>query len=146
MAESRRAVVSVEMPPDQFYSRKSESSSEVKSKTSPLSSTEHSSASATEVKSKPPESSTSREVENSYLSTEVKALSYPAIRPRGIVQALSLDSLHNSTRPLFFRQSYLNSCLTGCDRMYSTNIVGHHGCVNALAFSKGDERFLATGM
>ena len=68
-------------------------------------------------------------------------------RPKGIIQALGLDRarVNNSSLPFLHRKSYLDQQLQSCDRMYSTDISGHHGCVNALAFSKG-EHFLGTGM
>lgn len=69
----------------------------------------------------------------------------PKPRPRGIIQALSLDRAGISSRPHHYRETYLKEHLGGCDSMYSTDIVGHHGCVNALAFSKGEEQFLGTG-
>lgn len=65
--------------------------------------------------------------------------------PGGIVQALNLDRSCSTSRPHQFKQSYLSQHLNDCNRMYSTDLIGHHGCVNALAFSKGGEQFLATG-
>ena len=44
-----------------------------------------------------------------------------------------------------FKEAYLNRRLSSCDSMYSCDIRGHHGCVNALAFSKSQEQFLASG-
>lgn len=67
-------------------------------------------------------------------------------RTRGILEALSLDRAGSSSRPHQYKESYLKEHLKGCNSMYTTDILGHHGCVNALAFSKGEEQFLGTGM
>lgn len=67
-------------------------------------------------------------------------------KPLGVLQALGLDRAGGSSCPHHYRKSYLKDRLSGCDGMYSSDIVGHHGCVNALAFSKGDEQFLGTGV
>ena len=64
---------------------------------------------------------------------------------RGMVQALTLDQVRISSRPHRYKKAYLDYRLSSCDRMYSKDILGHHGCVNALAFSKGEEQYLATG-
>lgn len=67
-------------------------------------------------------------------------------QPKGIIQALGFDQARvNSSMPLLHRKSYLDQHLQSCGRMYSTDISGHHGCVNALAFSKG-EQYLGTGV
>lgn len=66
-------------------------------------------------------------------------------KPLGIVQALDMDRAGRFRSPHHFRRSYLKEHLSDCDAMYSCDIVGHHGCVNALAFSRGEQQFLGTG-
>ncbi len=63
----------------------------------------------------------------------------------GIIRSLNLDQAGISSRPLQHRRSYLSQHLGTCNRMYSTDLVGHHGCVNAMAISRGGEEFLGTG-
>lgn len=79
---------------------------------------------------------------------ESEAVTKPASTPPGaqnLLQALTLDQVCISSRPNRYKKAYLDHRLGSCDRLYSKDILGHHGCVNALAFSKGPEEFLATG-
>lgn len=48
-------------------------------------------------------------------------------------------------RPLFHRQHYLARALDSAEGMYSTDIRGHTGCINAVTFSNLGEHFLASG-
>ncbi len=63
-----------------------------------------------------------------------------------LLGALLKDQVHAGCSHCSFREKYLNKALDECKSMYSCDIRGHHGCVNALAFSKGQEQFLASGM
>lgn len=67
-------------------------------------------------------------------------------KPRNLLGVLLKDQACVSSAQRSFRESYLNRRLSCCDCMYSCDVRGHHGCVNALAFSKGQEQFLASGM
>ena len=66
---------------------------------------------------------------------------------RHILKCLEFDQIQGRKRgPTFHREQYLNNGLLTAKSLYSTDVVGHHGCVNALAFSKLGEEFLVTGM
>ena len=67
------------------------------------------------------------------------------LEPRNLFSALSLDQISSTNPSLGYRKSYLRQHLNLCDSMYSVDIRGFEGCVNALAFSRGEEQFLATG-
>ena len=43
-------------------------------------------------------------------------------------------------------KKYLSDKLSSAKWLYSKNLVGHTGCVNALAFSSNGGEFLASGM
>ncbi len=61
---------------------------------------------------------------------------------RNILDSLRLDQNFCGRR---YKERYIDQHMATCDRMYSTSIYGHHGCVNALAFSQDGEKLLATG-
>lgn len=48
-------------------------------------------------------------------------------------------------RPLFHRHHFLARALDSAKGMYSTDIRGHTGCINAVTFSNLGEHFLASG-
>ena len=63
-----------------------------------------------------------------------------------VLQALLKDqTCANSAAGFSFRETYLSNALASSGSMYSIDIRGHHGCVNALAFSKGQEQYLSSG-
>ena len=71
---------------------------------------------------------------------------YTGTRTAGnILQCLEKDRLCSWKRPAEFRQRYLDQKLATTDHMYSVNISGHCGCVNALAFSNVSQQYLVTG-
>ena len=80
-------------------------------------------------------------------SLESEAAAKPVTSPRAqnMIQAMTMDQVCVTSRLHRYKKAYLDYRLGSCDRLYSTDILGHHGCVNALAFSKGQEEFLATG-
>lgn len=105
-------------------------------------------------------STTSEQVESAPCTVHDSSMSVPSLKtkfpiaahpeaitqPMGILQALGMDQSRVNSRGHLYRKSFISQKLHTCDRVYSTDILGHHGCVNALAFSKGDERFLSTGI
>ena len=65
--------------------------------------------------------------------------------PRNVIKCLDADrSGQNGSGPLS-RQLYLNERLAKTDRMYTTDIIGHHSCVNTIALSNLGEQFLVSG-
>ena len=70
---------------------------------------------------------------------------YYGLSRNNIVASLNFDRTNCVGRPQRRRETYMNEYLASCDSMYSTNIRGHHGCVNALGFSRGGDQYLATG-
>jgi len=70
----------------------------------------------------------------------------PSRRCGNLLQALLKDQTFSNTAASYsFREKYLSNALSSTDFMYASDIRGHHGCVNALAFSKGQEQFLSSG-
>ena len=65
--------------------------------------------------------------------------------PTNVLKCLELDQL-SLQRPLLYREQYLNNGLATTGHMHTTDIRGHHGCVNAISFSNLGEEFLATGV
>ena len=88
--------------------------------------------------------STDQSGEDSFGSSTGQFVQAP--RPLGVLQALSLDRAGSSSNPNYYRNYFLKQQLSSCNAMYSSDVLGHHGCVNALAFSSGEEQFLGTGM
>ena len=64
--------------------------------------------------------------------------------PSNVVKCLELDRLCQR-RPLLYREQYLANGLASVSCMHVTDIVGHHGCVNAVSFSNDREEHLVTG-
>lgn len=65
--------------------------------------------------------------------------------PRNVIKCLDADRLgQNGSGPLS-RQLYLNEGLATADRMYTTDMIGHHSCVNTIALSNRGEQFLVSG-
>ena len=66
-------------------------------------------------------------------------------RPRNVIKCLDADrSGQNGSGPLS-RQLYLSDGLAKADRMYTTDIFGHHNCINTIALSNLGEEFLVSG-
>ena len=65
--------------------------------------------------------------------------------PTNIVQCLQLDHVGSRSRPKHFRQQYVNGGLARAKYLYSQDVLGHTGCVNAINFSNLGEDLLITG-
>ena len=72
--------------------------------------------------------------------TSCRSITYP----RNIVSCLEEDQEYHCT-PLSKRQKNLCSQLEYGRGLYSVDLKGHFGCVNAIAFSRNGEEFLASG-
>lgn len=66
-------------------------------------------------------------------------------RPRNVLKCLEVDRSGHSGSGQLYRQLYLCDGLCKADQMYTTDVIGHHGCVNTLSFSNQDEQFLVSG-
>ena len=67
-------------------------------------------------------------------------------RPKNILKCLEADRRDPSRSAQLYRQLYLSDGLAKADHMYTTDVKGHHGCVNTLALSNQGEEFLVSGM
>ena len=65
--------------------------------------------------------------------------------PTNLLQCLELDRVTPRARPDHYRQQYVSEGLTKTNQLYSQNVVGHSGCVNAINFSNQGEDLLVTG-
>lgn len=66
-------------------------------------------------------------------------------RPKNILKCLEADRCDPSRSAQLYRQLYLSDGLAKADHMYTTDVKGHHGCVNTLALSNQGEEFLVSG-
>ena len=64
--------------------------------------------------------------------------------PRNIISCFQEDQ-GCQWDPLSMRQRNLSSQLESGRGLYSVDLKGHYGCVNAIAFSRNGEEFLASG-
>ena len=68
-------------------------------------------------------------------------------RPKNILKCLEADRCDpNSRSAQLYRQLYLSDGLAKADHMYTTDVKGHHGCVNTLGLSNLGEEFLVSGI
>ena len=65
--------------------------------------------------------------------------------PTNVLQCLELDRVTPRTRPDHYKQQYVSKGLAKTNQLYSQNVVGHSGCVNAINFSNQGEQLLVTG-
>ena len=65
--------------------------------------------------------------------------------PTNIVQCLQLDHVIAKQQPTRYRQHYVENGLATAKYMYTRNVTGHTGCVNALNFSHAGEELLVSG-
>ena len=73
-------------------------------------------------------------------------MAYPSQKaPTNLLKCLELDQA-NVGHPLLHRQQYVTDGLATTSCMHTTDIMGHHGCVNAVSFSNLGEEFLVTGV
>ena len=63
--------------------------------------------------------------------------------PSHVVSCLSRDKVLLS--PLYNRYNYFNNKLLTSNCMYTYDVHGHFGCVNALTFSHSQNEYLASG-
>ena len=73
-----------------------------------------------------------------YSSDRAQSSSFPT----NIVQCLQLDHVISKHR---YRQYYVNNGLARAKYLYSQNVFGHTGCVNAVNFSNSGEELLVSG-
>ena len=66
--------------------------------------------------------------------------------PTNIVQCLQLDHVTSRRQPTLYREHYVNNGLTSAKYLYSQNVTGHTGCINAVNFSNAGEELLVSGM
>lgn len=66
--------------------------------------------------------------------------------PTNIVQCLQLDHVTSRRQPKLYREHYVNNGLTSAKYLYSQNVIGHTGCINAVNFSNTGEELLVSGM
>lgn len=66
--------------------------------------------------------------------------------PTNIVQCLQLDHVTSRRQPKRYREHYVNNGLTNAKYLYSQNVTGHTGCINAVNFSHAGEELLVSGM
>ena len=77
---------------------------------------------------------------------QLHSMAYPRQKaPTNLLKCLELDQTYLG-HPLLRRQQYVTNGLATTDCMHTTDIMGHHGCVNAVAFSNLGEEFLVTGV
>ena len=77
---------------------------------------------------------------------QLHSMAYPSQKaPTNLLKCLELDQA-NVGHPLLHRQQYVTDGLATTSCMHTTDIMGHHGCVNAVSFSNLGEEFLVTGM
>ena len=77
---------------------------------------------------------------------QLHSMAYPRQKaPTNLLKCLELDQTYLG-HPLLHRQQYVTNGLATTDCMHTTDIMGHHGCVNAVAFSNLGEEFLVTGV
>ena len=67
-------------------------------------------------------------------------------RPKNILKCLEADRCDPGRSAQLYRQLYLSDGLAKADHMYTTDVKGHHGCVNTLALSNQGEEFLVSGI
>ena len=68
-------------------------------------------------------------------------------RPKNSLKCLEADRCDpNSRSAQLYRQLYFSDGLAKADHMYTTDIKGHHGCVNTLGLSNLGEEFLVSGI
>ena len=65
--------------------------------------------------------------------------------PTNIVQCLQLDHVTGKHQPKRYRHRYVSGGLARTKCLYSQNVSGHRGCVNAINFSHDGEEFLVSG-
>ena len=66
--------------------------------------------------------------------------------PTNIVQCLQLDHVTSRRQSKLYREHYVNNGLTSAKYLYSQNVIGHTGCINAVNFSNTGEELLVSGM
>lgn len=65
--------------------------------------------------------------------------------PKNVVQCLQLDHVIAKQQPSRYRKHYVENGLATTKCMYTRNVVGHTGCVNAVSFSHSGEELLVSG-
>ena len=76
----------------------------------------------------------------------INTMSIRDSRPKNILKCLEADRRDSSRSAQLYRQLYLSDGLAKADHMYTTDVKGHHGCVNTLALSNQGEEFLVSGI
>ena len=77
---------------------------------------------------------------------QLHSMAYPSQKaPTNLLKCLELDQAYVG-HPLLHRQQYVTDGLATTSCMHTTDIMGHHGCVNAVSFSNLGEEFLVTGV
>ena len=75
---------------------------------------------------------------------QLHPLKYARSAPTNLLTCLQQDQACVGC-PLLYRTQYVANGVNTASYMHTTDIIGHHGCVNAVSFSNLGEDFLVTG-
>lgn len=75
---------------------------------------------------------------------QLHPLKYARSAPTNLLTCLQQDQACVGY-PLLYRNQYVANGVNTASYMHTTDIIGHHGCVNAVSFSNLGEDFLVTG-
>jgi len=75
---------------------------------------------------------------------QLHPLKYARSAPTNLLTCLQRDQACVEC-PLLYRAQYVANGVNTASYMHTTDIIGHHGCVNAVSFSNLGEDFLVTG-